>query len=244
MDDFQTAMVRPPKDRVAAQRGADARARSDDGGVRLSADAGIAGERLFRWKAGGWTVRTANRPILGTHAIYAWKRELKCYRGQHLPEALFGESLLELRHDTSGVTIRFSALEALRSWAAFGLPPVRVAKARGSKFWEGAQASMSGGDWDYTFTSPYCGSTLISSSSSPSFLRSPLPSPSTSSSSSSSSSTSSPLHFSSSLSALFSSPIMACPRPDTSTFFSQPAWDLVVLRDGKGADRSPQQQNG
>lgn len=80
-------------------------------GVRLSANAGLAGERSFWWEPGGWAVRSRNRPILGTQAMYAWKRELHCYRGQHLPEALFGESSLELRHAESGLTISFCALE-------------------------------------------------------------------------------------------------------------------------------------
>ena len=60
-------------------------------------------------------MRSRNRPILGTQAIYSWKRELHCFRGQHLPEALFGESSLELRHAESGVTISFCALEVSRA---------------------------------------------------------------------------------------------------------------------------------
>ena len=123
----------------------------------MTPGAGKAGERSFFWpRAGGWEVRSVNKPILGTQAVYEWQRELHCYRGQHLPEALFGNSGLELTHAPSGATIRFSALEALRSWAAFGLAPY---KARVSKFWEDRQQSMPGGDWDYTFTSPYCGAT-------------------------------------------------------------------------------------
>ena len=60
-------------------------------------------ERRARWPGGAWEVRAVHGPILGTEERYAWKRELSCFQGQHLPDALWGHSSLELRHAPSGV---------------------------------------------------------------------------------------------------------------------------------------------
>ena len=95
-------------------------------------------------------------PIIGTSERYAWKRELSCFQGQDLPEALFGGSSLEIFHQASGLRLSFSALEALRSWASMDTPPVKVRHA-----WSptGPQARAARAlEFDYTFTTSYRGS--------------------------------------------------------------------------------------
>jgi len=116
-------------------------------------------DKEFAW-SGGWTVRTRKGAIINTAEHYAWKRELNCFEGQHLPEALFGHSLVELRH-SSGFRLRFTALEALRSWASLDLPPVRVPAA---KSWSKVGAQVHRYDYDYTFTTAHPGAVDIASS--------------------------------------------------------------------------------
>ena len=109
-------------------------------------------ERRVRWPGGDWEVRAVHGPILGTEERYAWKRELSCFQGQHLPDALWGHSSLELRHAPSGVCLSFCALEALRAWSALDVPPVKVARA-----WDTTEPPSH----DWTFTTDYPGSTRV-----------------------------------------------------------------------------------
>ena len=44
----------------------------------------------------------------------------------NLPEQLFGGSLLRLTHCASGLTLEFSAADALRQWQEDDEPPVQV----------------------------------------------------------------------------------------------------------------------
>ncbi len=46
-----------------------------------------------------------------------------------LPEQLFGDSLLRLSHLESGITLGFTAQDALKAWKADERPPVRVEMA-------------------------------------------------------------------------------------------------------------------
>jgi len=73
-----------------------------------------------------------------------------------LPEALWGENSLEITHNATGITVHFNALEALRSWAALDLPPVRVPAAT-----TGSWLKFGAVDWDYTFTNTYPGSVTM-----------------------------------------------------------------------------------
>ena len=62
--------------------------------------------------------------ILGIEGHYAWKRELNCFQGQSLPDALYPSNSLEISYGGNGsgsesgtgegIRIRFGALEALR----------------------------------------------------------------------------------------------------------------------------------
>ena len=116
-----------------------------------------AREEVYSW-SGGWTVRCVHGKILSTEQMYAWKRELNLYGGQHIPEALFGESSLELRHDATGVRVRFTALEALRAWNSLQLSAdnVRVQRSKGIS----AKYEIES-DYDFTYTSAYAGGTDV-----------------------------------------------------------------------------------
>ena len=128
-------------------------------------------ENVYRWDGGGkdsWTFTSRKAPILNTNELFGLKRELGAYQGQSLPEALYGHNSLDMVHEASGIRISFSALEALRAWASLDHPAVRVAHA-----WEDTAtrqhqiATTSPSmrfvryDYDYTFTTPYPGSTVV-----------------------------------------------------------------------------------
>lgn len=49
---------------------------------------------------------------------------------RHLPEQLFGDSYLKLRHEASSTQISFEALAALKQWHADNLPPLQVVHAK------------------------------------------------------------------------------------------------------------------
>lgn len=49
---------------------------------------------------------------------------------KNLPEQLFGDSWLQLQHESSGLCLRFDAAGALRRWRADNLPPLQVAHAQ------------------------------------------------------------------------------------------------------------------
>eukprot|EP00501_MAST-03F_sp_TOSAG23-6_P001799 GSMAST32.ASY1.ANO1.1877.1 assembled CDS len=108
----------------------------------------------------GWNVKVCKAPILindktnvsSEYSQNSWCRDLNLtlHAEQHLPEATFGGNILELRHLSSGVHIRFCAIEALRCWALQGLDPV----AHLSK-------NVKQCEWDYTFTTAYPGSTSM-----------------------------------------------------------------------------------
>ena len=53
----------------------------------------------------------------------ALKEKLKA---PNLPEQLFGDSLLRLSHEETGVSLSFSAQDALQAWVAEDRQPVRV----------------------------------------------------------------------------------------------------------------------
>jgi len=48
---------------------------------------------------------------------------------KNVPEQLFGESFLRLSHAASGVSLEFTALNALKAWRKDDRPPVRVGAA-------------------------------------------------------------------------------------------------------------------
>lgn len=102
----------------------------------------------------GWQIESSNRPILTSLATEEWEKKLKT---AHLPEMVFGESFLSLLHVDSGVKIYFNAFDALKGWKQEALPPVEVPAAAKWKF-KSKPFQQVVLDYDYTFTTPYCGS--------------------------------------------------------------------------------------
>ncbi|KAK9836974.1 hypothetical protein WJX81_003867 [Elliptochloris bilobata] len=107
----------------------------------------------------GWTISSRKAPISKDAELDGLRQEL-----QHtlsVPEQLFGNSYLRLTHEASGVTVDFSALDALRQWKADALPPTRVEKAQGWLHARRADVESSGAvalDYDWTYTTTYSGS--------------------------------------------------------------------------------------
>ncbi|KAK3035759.1 hypothetical protein RJ639_033461 [Escallonia herrerae] len=73
---------------------------------------------------------------------------------------IFGDSSLILKHSDSGTKIHFNAFDALVGWKQEALPPVEVPAAAKWKFRSKPfqQVIL---DYDYTFTTPYCGSGTV-----------------------------------------------------------------------------------
>lgn len=113
------------------------------------------GRRGLRLK--GWQIESRNCPILTSLAIQEWEDKLGT---SHLPEMVFGDSCLSLSHVDSGVTIQFNAFDALKGWKQEALPPVEVPAAAKWKF-RSKPFQQVVLDYDYTFTTPYCGSEAI-----------------------------------------------------------------------------------
>lgn len=62
---------------------------------------------------------------------FRWEQKLET---NHLPEMVFGESCLVLKHVESGTKIHFNAFDALSGWKLESLPPVEVPAAAQWKF--------------------------------------------------------------------------------------------------------------
>ncbi|GJP33836.1 hypothetical protein CLOM_g18343 [Closterium sp. NIES-68] len=109
---------------------------------------------------GGWRIECRHEPILTTDETEAWQASLS---SQWLPEMVFGRSFLRVQHLATGVGVQFGALEALRGWKAGRLQPVKVpaAAAWGKRSRPSTDLIL---DYDYTFTTPYCGSVISTSS--------------------------------------------------------------------------------
>ncbi|XP_020250895.1 LOW QUALITY PROTEIN: TIP41-like protein [Asparagus officinalis] len=105
----------------------------------------------------GWKIESLHRSILTSLAIQEWEEKLGT---SHLPEMVFGESSLCLSHVDSGVKLHYNAFDALKGWKQEALPPVEVPAAAKWKFRSKPfqQVIL---DYDYTFTTPYCGSEAI-----------------------------------------------------------------------------------
>ncbi|CAI5500617.1 unnamed protein product [Closterium sp. Naga37s-1] len=111
---------------------------------------------------GGWLIECRHEPILTAEETEAWQKALP---SQWLPEMVFGKSCLRAEHLATGVGVQLGALEALRGWKEARLPPVKVpaAAAWGKRSCPSTDLIL---DYDYTFTTPYCGSILTSSTAS------------------------------------------------------------------------------
>lgn len=105
----------------------------------------------------GWEIETQKRSILTSSNFEQWEQKLQT---SHLPEMVFGDSLLVLKHFETGVQIYFNAFDALTGWKKEALPPVEVPAAAKWKF-RSKPSQQVILDYDYTFTTPYCGSEMI-----------------------------------------------------------------------------------
>ncbi|XP_034680372.1 TIP41-like protein [Vitis riparia] len=105
----------------------------------------------------GWEIESRKRSILNSLNLQQWEEKLQT---SHLPEMVFGESSLVLKHVNSGIKIHFNAFDALTGWKQEALPPVEVPAAAKWKFRSKPfqQVIL---DYDYTFTTPYCGSQTL-----------------------------------------------------------------------------------
>lgn len=105
----------------------------------------------------GWEIESRKRSILNSSSVEQWEQKLET---NHLPEMVFGESCLVLKHVESGTKIHFNAFDALTGWKQEGLPPVEVPAAAQWKFRSKPFEQLIL-DYDYTYTTPYCGSETI-----------------------------------------------------------------------------------
>ncbi|KAL0356884.1 UNVERIFIED_CONTAM: TIP41-like protein [Sesamum calycinum] len=105
----------------------------------------------------GWEIESRKRSILNSSLLQQWEEKLQT---SHLPEMVFGESSLVLKHVSSGVKIHFNAFDALCGWKQEALPPVEVPAAAKWKF-RSKPTDQVILDYDYTFTTPYSGSASV-----------------------------------------------------------------------------------
>ncbi|CAA7019917.1 unnamed protein product [Microthlaspi erraticum] len=105
----------------------------------------------------GWEIETIRGTILTSLAVEEWEEKLKT---SHLPEMVFGENALVLKHLSSNTKIHFNAFDALAGWKQEGLPPVEVPAAEKWKF-RSKPSQQVILDYDYTFTTPYRGSEAV-----------------------------------------------------------------------------------
>lgn len=105
----------------------------------------------------GWVIQSHKGPILNSASLHLFEDKLQT---THLPEMVFGESFLSLQHAQTGIRLHFNALDALRAWKQEALPPVEVPAAAKWKF-RSKPSDQVILDYDYTFTTPYCGSDAV-----------------------------------------------------------------------------------
>ncbi|KAE9589363.1 hypothetical protein Lal_00000617 [Lupinus albus] len=121
-------------------------------GAEVFVDGGRRGIRIH-----GWLIETRRNSILNSSSVQQWEQKLET---SHLPEMVFGENTLILKHLVSGTKIHFNAFDALSGWKQEALPPVEVPAAAKWKFRTKPSQQVIL-DYDYTFTTPYCGSGRI-----------------------------------------------------------------------------------
>lgn len=117
----------------------------------------------------GWRFESESRPILNSKEIDALTEQLLAEGLQctvpPMPEAIFGNSRLTIIHDATGRTFSFDAAGAIFCWvresAHKGSGGLRVTTANLPAWKQVAcdKALGSATDYDWTFTTDYCGST-------------------------------------------------------------------------------------
>jgi type 2A phosphatase activator TIP41 len=111
---------------------------------------------------GGWTFTARKAPIIGSPLLEEYSDKLGGVLT--LPEILFGNSSLQLKHEASGIALTFTALGALQQWKADDLPPLKVAVAsewQAARQQEIEQQQAVVLDYDWTYTTSYVGELSI-----------------------------------------------------------------------------------
>eukprot|EP00270_Netrium_digitus_P012633 TRINITY_DN4130_c0_g1_i1.p1 TRINITY_DN4130_c0_g1~~TRINITY_DN4130_c0_g1_i1.p1 ORF type:complete len:373 (+),score=100.00 TRINITY_DN4130_c0_g1_i1:54-1121(+) len=121
-------------------------------GARLFSEGNVKGIELKNWR-----LEACNSPILTSHQTEMWGEKLGT---SHLPEMMFGSSHLSLLHIPTGILLEYGAWDALRCWKKENLPPVQIPAAAAWKRRSKPSESVVM-DYDYTFTTPYRGSTHL-----------------------------------------------------------------------------------
>lgn len=118
------------------------------------AGAEVLGDGRCGLRLRGWEIESCKGSILKSLHREEWEQKLGTC---HLPEMIFGDSSLILKHVNSGIKIHFNAFDALKGWKHEALPPVEVPAAAKWKF-RSKPSQQVILDYDYTFTTPYSGS--------------------------------------------------------------------------------------
>ncbi|KAK9807419.1 hypothetical protein WJX73_003755 [Symbiochloris irregularis] len=106
----------------------------------------------------GWQVETAKSAILSDARSDEVRRSLG--NVLNVPEQLFYDNHLRLKHLASGLVLDFSAQDALRCWRELDLPPVQVGhaeqwtQARHQDIKQHMAVTL---NYDWTYTTPYSG---------------------------------------------------------------------------------------
>ncbi|KAK9368357.1 TIP41-like family-domain-containing protein [Lipomyces kononenkoae] len=108
----------------------------------------------------GWSIHTAKRPILNSDEIDQMTSLIKI----PVPEMIFGNNHVIIRHDSCGFEVGFNAVDALDRVAKHGNPDGGLVKVSYSDSWLKDKA-RSGGDgvhevvkpFDWTYTTDYRG---------------------------------------------------------------------------------------
>nr|ALT31516.1 tip41-like protein [Rehmannia glutinosa] len=129
---------------------------SDETELKAAGAEALGGGRLG-FLIRGWEIESRKRSILSSSLLQQWEEKLQT---SHLPEMVFGESCLAIKHVSSGIKVHFNAFDALCGWKQEALPPVEVPAAAQWKF-RSKPTDQVILDYDYTFTTPYCGSVSI-----------------------------------------------------------------------------------
>ena len=73
---------------------------------------------------GGWRVESTHGHMSGETELEEIKEKLGGV--VRIPEIVFGQNTLQVRHLATGLTIRFDTVDALKAWAAAKRPPLQV----------------------------------------------------------------------------------------------------------------------
>jgi type 2A phosphatase activator TIP41 len=112
-------------------------------------------ERGIRIK--GWEIKSKHSGIATQEVILNYEQQLNT---KHLPELLFSEAGIDIKHVQSKVHLSFTAFEALREWKGLNLPAIQALVAQDwqrTRMQDIRDLGVQKEDYDWTFTTPYAG---------------------------------------------------------------------------------------